>query len=60
MIDSFIPLFIGLLLVLRPQVFTKANGTATQVAARYSQLRKIGYLALAAGVLLLAAALFRH
>ena len=50
-IDVAIPLVIGLLLVIRPNVFVKRTAPDVPDAARTAQLRKIGYLLLAVAVL---------
>lgn len=58
-IDSFFLLALGLLLVARPQLFFKGGGSAQEVAKRVeylrtrrSYLRKVGYVMIAAAVLL--------
>jgi uncharacterized protein YjeT (DUF2065 family) len=51
LIDALIPLIIGLLLVARPQAFTKRTGSAEEAAARDAKLRKIGYGLVGVGVL---------
>ena len=48
-IDAAIPLAIGLLLVTRPQAFTKRQGADAQPV--YATLRKLGYVLIAVGVL---------
>ena len=57
LIQSLIILLIGVLLVARPQAFTKPKGTAADVAARHAQLQKIGYGVVVVGLVLLIAAL---
>jgi hypothetical protein len=43
-VDVFIPLIIGVLLVARPQIFFKSGGSEEEVAKRRSKIRKIGYV----------------
>ena len=58
LIDVLIPLLIGLLLVVRPQAFTKKIGSVEEVATRYAKLRKIGYVLVVVGVLFAVIAAF--
>jgi hypothetical protein len=51
LIDSLIPLIVGLLLVARPQAFSKKAGTEDQIAKRNAKLRKIGYALVGVAVL---------
>lgn len=48
-IDAAIPLAIGVLLVTRPQAFTKRRGAEAEPV--YATLRKLGYVLVAVGVL---------
>jgi uncharacterized protein YjeT (DUF2065 family) len=60
LIDVLIPLVIGLLLVVRPQAFTKKIGSGEEVATRYAKLRKIGYGLVGVGVLFAVIAALRR
>ena len=59
-IDALIPLVIGLLLVARPQAFTKKRGSTPDVVALYRKLRMIGYALLGVGLLFVALAVIRQ
>lgn len=49
-VDVLIPLAIGLLLVLRPQVFATKSDSPDKIARRSDVLRKIGWVLVAVGV----------
>jgi hypothetical protein len=59
LLDAVFSLAIGLLLVAQPQVFFKSHGSELQVTRRRAYLRQLGYVLLAAS-LLLALAATRH
>lgn len=42
-VDVFIPLFLGSLLVARPQIFFKSGGSEEEVAKKRRRMRTIGY-----------------
>jgi len=52
-IDALIPLIVGLLLVARPQVFSKKPGSQEEIAKRSAKLRKMGYVLVGVAVLYL-------
>jgi hypothetical protein len=43
LVDVFIPLFLGSLLVARPQIFFKPGGSDEEVAKKRRRMRTIGY-----------------
>jgi len=59
LIDALIPLIVGLLLVARPQAFSKKAGSQEEIAKRSAKLRKIGYVLVGVAVLYSAIALVR-
>ncbi len=44
LIDALIPLIVGLLLVARPQAFSKKADSEEEIAKRSAKLRKTGYV----------------
>jgi hypothetical protein len=59
LIDALIPLIVGLLLVVRPQAFSKRGGSPEELAQRRATLRKIGYLLVGVAALYAVIALLR-
>jgi len=60
LIDALIPLIVGLLLVARPQAFSKKADSEEEIAKRSAKLRKIGYVLVGVAVLYSALALMRR
>ena len=60
LIDALIPLFVGLLLVARPQAFSKKADSEEEIAKRSAKLRKTGYVLVGVAVLYSALALMRR
>jgi hypothetical protein len=50
-VDVFIPLIAGVLLVARPQIFFKSGGSDEEVAKKSNRIRKIGYVLLGVAAL---------
>jgi hypothetical protein len=50
-VDVFIPLIVGALLVARPRIFFKGGGSDEEVAKKSSRIRKIGYVLLGVAAL---------
>ena len=59
LIDALIPLIVGLLLVARPQAFSKKADSEEEIAKRSAKLRKTGYVLVGVAVLYSAIALVR-
>lgn len=59
LIDVFIPLAVGLLLVFRPNVFLKPTSPAEERAKKTLTLKRIGYVLLGVAALYAVIALFR-
>ncbi len=60
LIDALIPLIVGLLLVARPQAFSKKADSEEEIAKRSAKLRKTGYVLVGVAVLYSALALMRR
>jgi hypothetical protein len=56
-VDVFIPLILGSLLVARPQIFFKSGGSDEEVAKKRRRMRRIGYALLGVAALYLVIAL---
>ena len=60
LIDALIPLIVRLLLVARPQAFSKKADSEEEIAKRSAKLRKTGYVLVGVAVLYSALALMRR
>jgi hypothetical protein len=57
--DVFIPLFLGSLLVARPQMFFKSGGSEEELGNKRRRIRTIGYVLLGVAALYFVIALVR-